>query len=473
MEEKEKREEEEIKNLKEKLFVKRENVNLKLSEELLKEAKEYCEEYKDFLNNCKTERKACEYAEKMAKEKGFELFSKDKKYNPGDRAYFVNRNKNVVLIIFGNKPIDCGIKLSVAHIDSPRLDLKPNPVFEEDEIGYFKTHYYGGIKKYQWTAIPLALYGVIFKKDGEKVEVCVGEDEKDPVFCISDLLPHLSEKRYKKNAREFIDPESLNIIVGSHPFKKSKEGDMVKLNILRILNEKYGITERDFLSAEFEVVPAFKAKDVGFDGSLIGSYGQDDRVCAFNSLRAILDCNSTPTYTAVVMLADKEEIGSCGNTGMDSNFFEYFIYDLGEMFGVSGHKILSNSECMSADVGAAFDPSYKEVFETKNCAHFGYGTIITKYTGRAGKSSSSDASSEFVDKVTRLLDRKGISWQTGELGRIDIGGGGTVAMFIAKLNIDVVDVGVALLSMHSPYELSSKVDVFENYRAIHAFLTQE
>ena len=473
MQDNKEKEKKEIEEMKEKLFYKRENVNLKLSDELLKQAREYCEQYKEFLNCSKTERKACEYAQMLAKEKGFELFSKDKKYNPGDRAYFVNRDKNVVLLVFGNKSINEGVKLAIAHIDSPRLDLKPNPVFEEDEIGYFKTHYYGGIKKYQWTTIPLSLYGVVFKADGEKVDVCIGEDENDPVFCISDLLPHLAENQYKKSVKEFIDPESLNIIVGSCPFKKGKEADMVKLNVLKILNEKYGITERDFLSAEFEVVPTFKARDVGFDGSLIGAYGQDDRVCAYNSLRAILDCNSTPTYTAITMLVDKEEIGSCGNTGMESNFFEYFINDLGEMFGVSGHTILSNSECMSADVGAAYDPNYKEVFEDKNCAHFGYGTIITKYTGRGGKSSASDASSEFVDKVTRLLDKKEISWQMGELGRIDIGGGGTVAMFVAKLNMDVVDVGVALLSMHSPYEISSKVDIFENYRAIHAFLTQE
>ncbi len=465
--------EKEIKELKEKLFHKKENVNLKLSDELLKQAKEYCEQYKEFLNGSKTERKACEYAQMLAKEKGFELFSKDKKYKPGDRAYYVNRDKNIVLIVFGNKPIEEGVKLAIAHIDSPRLDLKPNPVFEDDEICYFKTHYYGGIKKYQWTTIPLSLYGVVFKVNGEKVDVCIGEDEKDPVFCISDLLPHLAEKQYKKSVREFIDPESLNIVVGSCPFKKTKEADMVKLNVLKILNEKYGIIERDFLSAEFEVVPNFKARDIGFDGSLIGAYGQDDRVCAYNSLRAILDCNSTPTYTAVTMLADKEEIGSCGNTGMESNFFEYFINDVGKMFGVSGYTILSNSECMSADVGAAYDPNYKEVFEERNCAHFGYGTIITKYTGRGGKSSASDASAEFVDKVTRLLDKKEISWQIGELGKVDIGGGGTVAMFVAKLNMDVVDVGVALLSMHSPYEISSKVDVFENYRAIHAFLTQE
>ena len=464
---------EEIKKMKEELFYEKENANLKFSGELLEKAKKYCEGYKEFLNECKTERKACAYAERMAKEKGFEAFTKGKKYRPGDRVYYVNREKNIVLVVFGENPIEKGIKLAVAHIDSPRLDLKPNPIFEEDEIAYFKTHYYGGIKKYHWPTIPLALHGVVFKSNGEKVEISIGEDEKDPVFCISDLLPHLAENQYKKNAREFIEGEELNLLIGSKPLKKGEKGDLVKLNILKILNEKYGIKERDFLSAELEVVPAFKAKDVGLDGTLIGSYGQDDRVCGYNALMAVLDCNSTPSYTAVTMLADKEEIGSCGNTGMDSNFFEYFIYELGEAFGVSGHTILSNSECMSTDVAAAFDSKYADAFEANNIAHLGYGTVIVKYTGRAGKAMASDASAEFTNKVTRLLDKEEISWQMGELGKIDLGGGGTVAMFVAKLNIDVIDVGVALLSMHSPYEISSKVDVYENYRAIHAFLTQK
>lgn len=463
---------EEIKRMKEEFFYNKKNGNLRLSNELLRQAQEYCEDYKVFLDEAKTERRACEYTEKLAKEKGFKPFSKENRYNPGDKVYFINRNKNIVLLIFGKTPIEKGIKFAVAHVDSPRLDLKPNPVFEEDEIAFFKTHYYGGIKKYQWTAIPLALYGVIYKANGEKVDIAIGDRDEDPVFCISDLLPHLAENQYKKNAREFIDGESLNIIVGSRPFKDSKEADMVKLNILKILNEKYGIVERDFVSAELEVVPAFKARDIGFDGGIIGAYGQDDRVCGFNAVRAILDCDETPTYTAVTMLADKEEIGSTGNTGMDSNFFEYFVQDLGEMFGVSGHTILSNSECMSTDVGSAYDINHKDVFETRNAAHFGYGTIITKYTGRAGKACASDASAEFTDKVTRLLDEKGIVWQAAELGRIDVGGGGTVSMFIAKLNMDVIDVGVPLLSMHSPFELSSKIDVFENYRAIKAFLTQ-
>ena len=419
---------EETKKLKEQLFKERKNGNIRLSEDIMKRVNEYCEPYKKFLDICKTEREACKYSVELAEKEGFELFSKSKKYKPGDKAYLLNRDKNIVLIIFGNKPIEEGIKFAVAHIDSPRLDLKPNPVFEDDEIAYFKTHYYGGIKKYQWPAMPLALHGVIFKSNGEKVYISVGEEEGEVGFCISDLLPHLSATQMKRAASEFIEGESLNVIVGSRPFKDDSESEMVKLNILKILNEKYGITERDFLSAELEVVPAFKARDIGFDRGLIGAYGQDDRVCGYNALRAILDIKSVPNNTVVTMLADKEEIGSCGNTGMECNFFKYFVEDLGEMFND---------------------------------------------TGRAGKAFASDASSEFTDKLTRLLDKEGIVWQTGEIGKIDIGGGGTVAMFVAKLNMDVIDVGVPLFSMHSPFELASKVDIFENYRAIHAFFVQD
>ncbi len=463
----------EIKKLKEQLFNQRKNGSVRLSSELVKSVDEYCELYKVFLDSCKTEREACKYSVELAEKEGFKPFSKSKKYEPGDKAYLLNRDKNVVLVIFGKKPIKEGIKFAVAHIDSPRLDLKPNPVFEDDDMAYFKTHYYGGIKKYQWPAMPLALHGVIFKSNGEKVYISIGEKEGEVAFCISDLLPHLSTNQMKKAASEFIEGESLNVVIGSRPFKSDGESEMVKLNILKILNEKYGITERDFLSAELEVVPAFKARDIGFDGSIVGSYGQDDRVCAYNALRAILDVKSVPNNTIVTMLADKEEIGSCGNTGMECNFFKYFVEDLGEMFNVSARDILSNSECVSADVGSAYDPNYKDVFEFSNCAHLGYGTIITKYTGRAGKAYASDASSEFTDKFTRLLDKNGVVWQPGEIGRIDAGGGGTVAMFVAKLNMDVIDVGVPLLSMHSPFELSSKVDVYENYRAIHVFFVQD
>lgn len=461
-----------IEELKKELFYVKKNANTRLNGELLDQVHSYCEAYKEFLDLSKTEREACYYSVEMAKKHGFVPFSKSAKYKPGDKIYYVNRNKSIILVIIGNRQLKDGIKLAAAHIDSPRLDLKPNPLYEDSQLAFFKTHYYGGIKKYQWTAIPLSLHGVIIKADGEKVEVKIGEGENDPVFCVNDLLPHLADSQMKRPAKDIVYGEDLNILIGSRPFKDDEKSEMVKLNIMHILNEKYGIVERDFISAELEMVPAFKASDVGFDRSLVGAYGQDDRVCAYNSLRAILDCN-IPEYTVVTMLADKEEIGSDGNTGMNSYFFKYFIDDLAKMFGTDGHTVLSNSDCMSTDVGAAFDPNYAVAYEKRNSAMCGFGTIITKYTGARGKSGTSDASAEFVDKITRLLDSENINWQTGELGKVDAGGGGTVAMFLAKLNMDVVDVGVPILSMHSPFEISSKVDVFENYRAITAFFQQK
>lgn len=461
-----------IEELKKELFYVKKNANVKLSDELLDQVHSYCEAYKEFLDSSKTEREACYSSIEMAKQRGFIPFSKNANYKPGDKIYYINRDKSLILAIIGKRSLKDGIKLAAAHIDSPRLDLKPNPLYEDSQLAFFKTHYYGGIKKYQWTAVPLSLHGVILKANGEKVEVKIGEDEKDPVFCVNDLLPHLADSQMKRPAKDIVYGEDLNVLIGSKPFKDDEKSEMVKLNIMKILNEKYGIVERDFISAELEMVPAFKASDVGFDRSLIGSYGQDDRVCAYNSLRAILDCES-PEYTVVTMLADKEEIGSDGNTGMNSYFFKYFIEYLAKMFETDGHTVLSNSECMSTDVGAAFDPTYAVAYEKNNSAMCGFGTIITKYTGARGKSGTSDASAEFVDKVTRLLDSESIHWQTGELGKVDGGGGGTVAMFLAKLNMDVVDVGVPILSMHSPFEISSKVDVFENYRAITAFFQQK
>lgn len=460
------------KQLKEELFYNKKNSVKILSDDLIKKADSYCEPYKEFLGISKTEREFCKNSMKIAEENGFVPFSKNSNYKPGDKVYLVNRDKNIVLAVIGKRPIEEGMKLAVAHIDSPRLDLKPNPLYEDSELAFLKTHYYGGIKKYQWTAIPLSLHGVVIKSNGEKVEINIGEDEGDPVFCVNDLLPHLSEAQMKRPAKDIIYGEDLNIIVGSRPFKDNDESELVKLNIMNILNKKYGIVERDFVSAELEIVPAFNPSDVGLDRSMIGAYGQDDKVCAYNSLRAIIDCKDVD-YTVVTMLADKEEVGSDGNTGMNSCFFEYFIEDLANTFGANGRTVFSNSECMSADVGAAFDPNYADVHERRNSAMCGFGTIITKYTGSRGKASTSDASAEFVDKITRILDKNNIVWQTGELGKIDGGGGGTVAMFLAKLNMDVVDVGVPILSMHSPFEISSKIDVFENYRAILAFFEQK
>ena len=458
--------------LKDKLFYSKKNANLKLFEKLSNEVEDYCNSYKSFLDCSKTEREACANCVNIAEKCGFVAFSKDAKYRAGDRIYAVNRGKNVILAIIGKKPLECGVKFAAAHVDSPRLDLKQNPLYEDSDFAFFKTHYYGGIKKYQWTAIPLALHGVVFKASGQRVDVKIGEDEADPVFCVNDLLPHLAANQMKRPAKDIVGGEDLNILIGSRPFKSDEKSEMIKLNILKILNEKYGIVERDFVSAELEAVPAFKAKDVGFDRSFVGAYGQDDRVCGYNSLKAILDCEN-PEYTVVTMLADKEEIGSEGNTGMKSYFLEYFIEDLARIFGTDKGTVFSNSECLSADVGAAFDPSYADAYERKNSAMSGYGTIVTKYTGARGKSGTSDASAEFVDKLTRLLDSKNIVWQTAELGKVDAGGGGTVAMFLAKLNMEVIDLGVPILSMHSPFEVASKVDIFENYRAIRAFFEQE
>lgn len=455
-------------DLKSALFYERKNVGLKVDEVYLKNVQAYCEEYKVFLDRSKTERKACESALKLAQQNGFEPFEWTRPYNPGEKFYFVNRNKSIILGIAGKQSLLNGIKLAVAHIDSPRLDLKPNPLFEDSELAFLKTHYYGGLKKYQWTAIPLSLYGVVFTKNGEKVEVEIGEKEGDPVFCVSDLLPHLAQNQMKAPLKDAISGESLNIVVGSIPLKCNEKTELIKLNILKILNEKFGITERDFLSAEFEAVPNFKASDIGFDRGLVGAYGQDDRVCAYNALQAILGC-SNPEKTTIVVLADREEIGSYGNTGMNSNFFEYFMFHMGQMHGVPGQAILTHSQCLSVDVGAAFDPAYSDVFEKRNCALCGCGTIISKYSGSRGKSGTSDAHAEYVDLITRNLDGNGIIWQAGELGKVDLGGGGTVAMFLSRLNMDVVDIGVPILSMHSPYEVASKFDIYENFRAIGAF----
>lgn len=457
------------KSLKSELFYTKKNANLLLSDELLNKAKIYCDDYKKFLNFAKTERLACSNALKLAEKKGFKQFDWKKIYKPGEKFYFLNRNKCLILGIIGKQHLENGLNLAVAHVDSPRLDLKPNPLFEDSELAFFKTHYYGGLKKYQWTTIPLALYGVIIKKDGEKIEVAIGDREGDPVFCISDLLPHLALNQMKTPLKNAINGENLNIIVGSTPLKCDDEKtELIKLNIMKILNDKYGIVERDFFSAELEAVPNFKASDIGFDRSLIGAYGQDDRVCAYNALQAIINCENLDK-TAITVLADREEIGSYGNTGMNSNFLEYFIFHLSKVHNISSEIMLMNSCCLSADVGATFDPAYAEVFEKHNSAICGCGTIVTKYTGSRGKSGTSDAHAEFVDRLTRMLDNEKIIWQTGELGKVDLGGGGTVAMFLAKLNMDVVDIGVPLLSMHSPFEISSKVDVFENYRAINAF----
>lgn len=460
---------ENVKQLKEKLFLRKRNAALIMSDAELKKCDKFCEGYKKFLDAGKTEREAASFIEREAKAKGFAPFDPKKTYKPGDKIYYLNRGKSVILAVIGKRPISEGVNLLAAHIDSPRLDLKQVPLYENEEVGYFKTHYYGGIKKYQWPTVPLSLHGVIVKADGTKVEVCIGEDDSDPVFCVSDLLPHLASQQYKRPSTELIKAEELNLIIGSRPFKDDEASELVKLNLMMILNEKYGVTEADFLSAELEAVPAFKARDIGFDRSLVGAYGQDDRVCAYTELMAVLGLK-TPERTAVSILTDKEETGSDGNTGLRSAYLKYFIADLAATFGVRGRTVLANSRCLSADVNAAFDPTFPDVFEKKNSAVLNGGVCVTKYTGSRGKSGTSDASAEFVGEIRALLDKQGVIWQTGELGKTDIGGGGTVAAYIANLDVDTIDVGVPVLSMHAPFEITAKTDVYAAFRAFEAFL---
>ena len=456
---------------KEKLLMQKKNGMTRVSEDDVALADEFCEEYKKFLDLSKTEREAVTYAIDALEQADFVPFDKETQSRPGDRVYYVNRGKAIIAATFGKKKCAKGVRITAAHIDSPRLDLKPNPLYEEKELAFFKTHYYGGIKKYQWTAIPLALHGCVVKKDGTSVTVNLGEEEDDPQFCVTDLLPHLALDQMSKPMKDAISGEALNVLVGSRPFENSAESNAVKLNIMKLIYEKYGIVEEDFLSAELEMVPAFSARDIGFDRSMIGSYGHDDRVCAYTALQAQIDCDH-PEYTTVTVLADKEEVGSDGNTGMQCSYLQDFIADLARLEGVEGRDVLANSTCLSADVNAAFDPAYSNVFEEKNSAFLNYGVVVTKYTGARGKSATSDASAEFMGEVRRMLDEENIVWQTGELGKVDVGGGGTVAKYIAKLNVDVVDVGVPVLSMHAPFEIVSKLDVYMTYRAFMAFHRQ-
>ncbi len=458
--------------LKEKLFYVPKHASEVISQSETDKADEFCEEYKSFLNKAKTEREAVIYVLDKAKKNGYVEFDRDKKYQAGDKVYYNNRGKSVILAVIGKKSLKEGIRLSAAHIDSPRLDMKQNPLYEDSDIAYFKTHYYGGIKKYQWTAIPLSLHGVVVKKDGTKAQVNVGEDDGDPKFVVTDLLPHLAAEQMKRTLADGIRGEELNIVIGSRPFKDDEASEKVKLNVMNILFEKYGITESDFLSAELEAVPAFKATDIGFDRSMIGSYGHDDRVCAYPAAEAIFNIEN-PDYTAVTVLTDKEEIGSEGNTGLNSSYFKYFVADLANMQGVNYHTVLSNTQCLSADVNAAFDPTFADVSEKRNASYVNKGVVITKYTGSRGKAGTSDASAEYMGKIRSMLDGENIVWQSGELGKVDAGGGGTVAMYLAALDIDVVDLGVPVLSMHAPFEVVAKLDVYMAYRAFKAFFEEK
>lgn len=457
--------------LQEKICNSRKHAGLTLSSDEIKTCFDFCEDYKAFLDSAKTEREAVVKTITLAEKCGFTEFRYGMSLKEGDKVYFNNRGKAVILAVIGSEPIENGVHLAAAHIDSPRLDLKQNPLYEDNETALFKTHYYGGIKKYQWAAIPLALHGVVIKKDGTKVNVNIGEDESDPVFCVTDLLPHLAADQMKRTPGELIKGEELNILVGSLPFKDDDVSEKVKLNIMSILNEKYGMIEADFLSAELEVVPAFKAKDVGLDRSMIGSYGHDDRVCSYTALKAILDCKNV-NKTAMVVLTDKEETGSDGNTGLCSDYLKNFIYDLADCMSANGRRVITNTECLSADVNAAYDPTFPDVNDRRNCAFINYGVCVTKFTGARGKSGTSDASAEFVGRVRTLLDKNNIIWQTGELGKVDAGGGGTVAAYLANMGMDVIDVGVPVISMHAPFEVVSKIDVYMTYRSFYEFMTE-
>ncbi len=455
------------------LSYERKNVYENITEEEKREMNALCDEYRAFLDAGKTERECVETALKAAQDAGYKNLDETDTLKAGDRVYKINRAKNILLAVIGKDDIRNGINLVGAHIDSPRLDLKQNPLYESMGMALLKTHYYGGIKKYQWTAMPLALHGVVFTKDGGKVTLNIGEKDSDPVFCITDLLPHLAKDQMSKSLAEGIEGENLNVLIGGMPIGDDEVKEKVKFAALKLINDRYGITERDFLSAEIEIVPAFKARNVGLDESFIGAYGQDDRVCAFTTLKGILAVDN-PNKTAVALLVDKEEIGSMGNTGMLSAFFEMTVAEIAEKLTGSCtmsdfNKIISNSACMSSDVGAAVDPNYESVSEKKNAAFAGCGMVLVKYTGARGKSGSSDASAEFVYRIGKILDDDGVIWQTSELGKVDQGGGGTIAQYVANLNIDVIDCGVPVLSMHSPFEVTAKSDVYMAYRSYVAF----
>lgn len=456
------------KELKDKLFMKPVNSKLDIDDSEIEKADRFCVAYKTFLDESKIEREAVKTSIKLAEKAGFVPYDNTKKYKAGDKVYVNNRGKALMLAVIGKHGCSNGVRLSIAHIDSPRLDLKPNPLYESSNLALFKTHYYGGIKKYQWTTIPLALHGVVVLKDGTTVDVCYGEDENEPCLCITDLLPHLAREQMSKSLNAAFTGEDLNVLIGSRPFKDDSESELVKLNILNILNKKYNMTEDDFLSADLEVVPAFKARDIGFDSSMIGGYGHDDRVCAYPALKAILDAKA-PKDTIITVLTDKEEIGSDGNTGMNSEYMRYFIADLAKAEGLEPRHVLSKSKCLSADVNAAFDPTYASAYESNNSCYINGGVVITKYTGRGGKSDTSDACAEYMAEIRSLLDSNDILWQAGELGKVDLGGGGTIAKFVANLNVDVVDLGVPVLSMHAPFEIISKIDIYMAYRAFKCF----
>lgn len=445
------------------LTFKRESLSSKTADENLNN---YAEGYKTFLDNAKTEREAVNFAVSMLQEKGYKAFNFGDKLQVGGKYYLNNRGKSICAFRIG-KNVEDGVKLVGAHIDSPRLDIKQNPLYEKDEMAYLKTHYYGGIKKYQWTTIPLALHGVVVNKNGESIEVKIGDDLNDPVLCITDLLPHLSQDQNQKSLATAFTGEGLNILMGSDSISEDAEKG-VKLNVLKLLNEKYGMTETDFLSAELCTVPAQNARDLGLDRSMISAYGHDDRVCAYPALTAFLETENSKD-TCICLLADKEETGSDGVTGSQCSILYDLIDEISESFDVNKNKVKMNSTCLSADVTAAYDPLYPDVYEKNNATFINGGVALCKYTGSRGKGGTSDASCELVGKVRTLLDKNDVVWQMGELGKVDQGGGGTIAKYVANHNIDTIDIGVPVLSMHSPLEVISKKDLYETYKAFKCF----
>ncbi len=439
----------------------------KAGEAIVAEAYEYAKRYVKYLDASKTEREAVTESIKLAEAAGYKPYSFGMPMKAGDKFYYNNRDKNIFLFRIGTEDINNGIRITAAHLDSPRLDLKQVPVYEENGMCFLKTHYYGGIRKYQWLAMPLSLHGVVIKADGERVEICIGENESDPVMYITDLLPHLAAKEMGKNIREAFPAERLNILVGSKPLE-GEEKDGIKLGVLNYLYETYGITEEDLLSAELCIVPAGKARDVGFDRSMISAYGHDDRVCAYPSLTAIIDADSS-IHTTMCLLVDKEETGSDGVTGMQSDVSLDLINEIARAMGGNEAAVRANSKCLSSDVTAVYDPNFADVYEHRNSSLLSCGVSICKYTGSGGKGGTSDASAELMGWLRRCLNAAGVVWQTAELGKTDVGGGGTVAKYMANRNIDTIDIGVGVLSMHAPYELISKVDLYEAYRAFKAF----
>ena len=461
-----------MEELKEKLFKQKkdgwETANTRTREEIFNLSKKYM----NYLNVAKTEREFIKQAKKMADENGFKDIAEYETLKPGDKIYFINRAKSMYLAIIGEETIENGMHIIGSHVDSPRLDLKPNPLYEDTGLAYLKTHYYGGIKKYQWTTIPLSMHGVIVKTNGEKVEINIGEDENDPIFTITDLLPHLAQEQMERKLKNGVDGEALTLLIGSIPYDDSKATEKVKLNILNILNQKYGITEIDFTSSEIELVPAFKARSLGFDGSMVAAYGQDDKVCAYTSLQAMMELEKVKN-TAVCILSDKEEIGSMGNTGMESHMFDFFISEILNKLGVNRPNLLDKIFCfskmLSSDVDAGYDPLYAQVSDKHNAGFLGKGISLNKYTGARGKSGASDANAEYVAWVRNVLEKNEILYQVAELGKVDIGGGGTIAYILANKGTDVIDCGVPVLSMHAPYEVTSKFDIYSAYKTYKAF----